>query len=204
MRLLLAAHRMLNPLDVGIAHCNTKVRWSRDTGEVRLYSSRLNANVETPEVFIMEKLTQLLTANASDFTVTFGAATGGFIAEIQPPECPVWLEAWVVPARAGYVLGDGEFIHEGQPQRFHFSGLPLRHCQETRLSGTGTISRLGALRDFSEVYLPCDTDAAQRAGSSVTILENEKGVVLRFIASDEDRIIDLPFGGLRVRLATEL
>lgn len=152
----------------------------------------------------MDKLNQLLSGNSMDFAKTFGAATRGWISDRRSPDCPVWLEGWVAPARAGYVLGDGEFVHEGQSRRFYFSGLPLRHCQCVRLSGTGTVEGLDRLRDFGGVYLPCDSAPSRRGRGSEARLKNSNGVVISLIAFDEEWLVELPYGGLRVRLATDL
>ncbi len=151
----------------------------------------------------MDKLNELLTGNVLDFAATFGAATREWVGGTPSANCPLWLEGWTAPARAGYVLGDGEFIHQGEPHRFYFSGLPLRHCQGERLSGTGTVVGLGRLRDFSGVYLPCDS-AAPRAGRGFEVrFKNENRVVISLITSEEDSLIELPDGGLRVRLAAD-
>jgi hypothetical protein len=151
----------------------------------------------------MDKLNQLLSGDVLDFAATFGAATREWTGYTPSRNCPVWLEGWTAPARAGYVLGDGEFIHEGEPHRFYFSGLPLRHCRNERLSGTGTVVGLDRLRDFSGVYLPCD-GAASRTGRAAEVrLKNANGVVISLITFEQDWLIELPDGGLRVRLATD-
>jgi hypothetical protein len=152
----------------------------------------------------MDKLNQLLSGDVLDFATTFGAATREWIGDNPSPDCPVWLEGWVAPARAGYVLGDGEFIHDGQPRRVYFSGLPLRHGQGARLSGTGTIVGLHRLRDFSGVYIPCDGAPSRSGLGSEARLRNANGVVISLSAADEDWLVELPCGGLRVRLTTDL
>ena len=151
----------------------------------------------------MDKLNQLLCGNVLDFAATFGAATREWIGDTPSPNCPVWLEGWTAQARAGYVLGDGEFIHEGEPHRFYFSGLPLRHCQGERLSGSGTVSGLSRLRDFGGVYLPCDGAAARNRRGSEVRLKNAKRVVISLVTFEEDWLIELPHGGLRMRLAAD-
>lgn len=150
----------------------------------------------------MDKLNQLLTGNVLDFAASFGAATRDWD-EAPAPGYPLWLEGWVAPARAGYVLGDGEFIHNGAPRRFYFSGMPMRLDQGTRLSGAGTISGLRVLRDFSGIYLPWEGSSSRAAGYSESCLRNCNGVVIAFRASGENQLIELPYGGLRVRLATD-
>jgi hypothetical protein len=151
----------------------------------------------------MDKLNQLLSGNVLDFAAAFGAATRESVGDAPSLECPVWLEGWVAPARAGYVLGDGEFILEGQPVRFYFSGLPLRHGQSARLSGTGTVWNLYRLQDFSGVYLPCDGAPSRTGLGSETRLRNASGVVIS-VAANRHWLAELPCGGLRMRLATDL
>ena len=151
----------------------------------------------------MDKLNQLLSGNVLDFAATFGAATREWIGNTPSPNCPVWLQGWTAPARAGYVLGDGEFIHDGAAHRFYFSGLPLRHCQGERLSGSGTLLGLAQLRDFNGVYLPCDSAASGTGRGCEVRLKNANRVVISLITFEEDWLIELPDGGLRVRLATD-
>jgi hypothetical protein len=152
----------------------------------------------------MDKLSQLLSGNVMDFSATFGAATREWSDQAPPHDCPVWMEGWVAPAHAAYVMGDGEFIHEGQPRRFYFSGLPLRHCHRVRLSGTGNVLGLRRLRDFSGVYLPREGTPSRGGRGPKAQWENVNGVLISVIVSDEDCLAELPDGGLRVRLASNL
>ena len=149
----------------------------------------------------MDKLNYLLSGNVLDFAAVFGAVTREPSNDDDAPGCPVWLEGWVAPARAGYVVGDGEFIYEGQAHRFHFSGLPLRHGQGARVSGTGTVSHLRDLSDFSGAFLPCSLSPTGVGRRSGAILRNENGVVIELVALDDDPLLDLPYDGLSVRLA---
>jgi hypothetical protein len=149
----------------------------------------------------MDKLNQLLSGNVLDFAAAFGAVTREAIHEAAASDCPVWLEGWVAPARAGYVVGDGEFIYEGRTRRFHFSGLPMRHGQGTRVSGTGTISQLRTLSDFSGAYLPRDAGPKRAGQRSGVVLCNEHGVIIDLFALNDDPLLDLPYDGLSVRLA---
>jgi hypothetical protein len=152
----------------------------------------------------MEKLIEVLSGNMLDFAATFGAATRELDSEAPSPGCPVWLEGWVAPARVGYVLGDGEFIYKGQTRRFIFTGLPLRLGHGARVSGIGTVSGLRQLRDFGGFYLPwCDAPSGGTGGCAVC-LKNANGVVIALTASEEGELLELPYGGLRVRLTTDL
>lgn len=151
----------------------------------------------------MDKLNQLLSGNVLDFAATFRAATREWSEETPTPQCPVWMEGWAAPARAGYVLGDGEFVHDGQPRRFYFSGLPLRHCQRAPLSGTGVVLGLRRLRDFSGVYLPWDGAPARGGRGAEAQWKNINGVVIALAACEDACLAELPCGGLRLRLATD-
>lgn len=150
----------------------------------------------------MEKLNQLLNGNIIDFAAVFSASTRElpWVGEDSDPRHPLWLEGSLAAARAGYALGEGEFIHHGEPRRFHFSGLPLRQSAGTRVSASGTVLRLRRLSDFSGSYLACDALPSKPPGCSRLRLKNEHGVVIELMATPEDRVVDLPYSCLRVRL----
>ena len=80
----------------------------------------------------------------------------------------------------------------------------MRHAQGTRLSGAGTVSGLRALRDFSGVYLPWDSAPIRAGRGAEACLKNCNGAVILLTACDEDSVVELPYGGLRVRLAADL
>ncbi len=149
----------------------------------------------------MDKLNQLLSLNARDFAAAFTHATRTLNDEAPARGFPLWLEGWVTPARAGFVLGDGELVYEGRPCRFHFSGLPIQTGGGMRLSGAGTVSRLYRLADFSGIFLPFVPAADSGRGSAETRLKNQNGVLIELIAPDHARRFNPPDGGLRVRLA---
>jgi hypothetical protein len=148
----------------------------------------------------MNKLNSLLDGDVLDFAAAFAASNGESLHDATPPGCPVWLEGWVAPARAGYVLGDGEFIYEGQARRFQFSGLPLRHGRARRVSGAGIVSCLRTLAEFSGTFLPCDAATAGAGRRRVALLRNEHGVMIELFASDGNPLADLPEDALCVRL----
>jgi hypothetical protein len=107
----------------------------------------------------------------------------------------------VVAARAGYVLGDGKFIHDGQARRFHSSGLPPIQSAATRLCASGSVSCLYSVSDFDRFYLFCDSRPTWIQGRARARLQNHHGMVIDLIAPYGDRLFDLPHGGIRMRLA---
>jgi hypothetical protein len=149
----------------------------------------------------MDKLNPLLNANILDFAQAFGSATSDLFDEDPPAGYSLHLEGWLVAARAGYVLGEGEFVHDGQPRRFHFCALPPRQGAASLLCACGSITRLRRLSDFSGLYLFCDSAPTGPQGRARARLQNEHGVVIDLLGPRGDRLFDLPYGGLRVRLA---
>jgi hypothetical protein len=150
----------------------------------------------------MDKLNQLLSDNVVNFAEVFGALTAEAPGESTLPGSSLWLQGSVVAARAGYVLGEGELIHEGQAHRFHFSGLPPRPGAATLIHASGKVSRLRRLGRFSGLYLFCDSPPSAPHGRARSRLQNEHGVIIDLFGPPGDRVFDLPYGGLRVRLAT--
>jgi hypothetical protein len=151
----------------------------------------------------MYKLNRLLSDNVLNFAEVFATVTGDMAGGATLPGSTLWLEGAVVAARAGYVLGEGEFIHDGEPHRFHFCGLPPRPGAATRLCASGSISRLRQLCHFSGLYLFCDSPPTGPQGRARSRLQNEHGVLIDLVGPLGDRLFDLPYGGLSVRLATD-
>ena len=149
----------------------------------------------------MKKLHQLLSPNVFDFAIAFGAATDDLSGNCTPPGLSLWLEGWPVAACAGYVLGDGKFMHDGQARRFHFSGLPLRQGSTARLCASGSVSCLRRGSDFDGFYLFCESRPTWVQGRTTARLQNQHGVMIDLIAPYGDRPFDLPHGGLRMRVA---
>jgi hypothetical protein len=148
------------------------------------------------------RLHQLLNADPSEFAAAFGKASGR-VSEAPPAQgLPLWIEGWVAPARTGHLVGQGEFIYQGHPRRFHFSVLSLAGAkhQHRRLHAAGTITRLTRLSQFNGTYLPDDSAHAQGAAGSPKRLRNENGVLIDLLHPDRIRPFSTPCGGLHVRL----
>jgi hypothetical protein len=143
----------------------------------------------------MDKLNQLLSGTLRDFAAAFGTATAGPLDAALPADLPLRLEGWVVPARGGFLVGEGEFRYQHRCYRFHFSSRSARG-----LSGVGTVTRLQRLTDFNGTYLPhhlAPTRTQLHAGAR---LINEHGVIMELHAPDKDTLFHHPSEGLAVRL----
>jgi len=148
----------------------------------------------------MEKLSLLF--DATQFAVAFGAATGdsGCAVTETQPDATVWLEDGVVAAGAEHAWSRGRINYRGRDHVFSLSGLSIADAEGARIAATGIVMRLGKLSDFSGTYSASAAGAAVAGSGSATYLRNERGVVIKLIATDAVLRFSLSDNGVQTRL----
>ncbi len=146
----------------------------------------------------MEKLGLLF--DAKQFALAFGAATRDSGSAEAQPDATVWLEDGAVAARAGFAWGHGRISYQGSNHAFSISGLSIADAHGTSVVATGTVMRLKKLSDFSGTYSALGAGATVAGGGSAAYLKNERGVVIKLIATDAALRFCLSANGVRTRL----
>jgi hypothetical protein len=143
----------------------------------------------------MDKLNRLLSGSVLDFAAAFDAATSGPRESAERTELSLRLEGWVVPARGGFLVGEGEFRYQDRTHRFHFSSRGVQG-----LAGNGTITRLQRLSDFNGTYLPYHLVPTRTELHVGVPLINEHGVLMMLRTPVQGRPFHHPSEGLTARL----
>ncbi|HUA26785.1 MAG TPA: hypothetical protein VMA54_21820 [Steroidobacteraceae bacterium] len=149
----------------------------------------------------MDKLNQLLVGKPLlEFGAAFGAVTWDSGLEATQPQASFWLEGGVTPAGAGFVWGHGEIHYEGCNHAFRLSALVIQNVVSAGISAAGRVLYLRNLSDFSGNYLDSRAGSIGGDRGSVQYLKNERGVMIKLIATDGAQRINWPINGMRVRL----
>jgi len=146
----------------------------------------------------MEKLGLLF--DAKQFALAFGAATSDSASAEAQPDATVWLEDGAVAAGAAFAWGHGRINYQGSNHAFSISGLSIADTHRVCVVATGTVMRLRKLSDFSGTYSASGAGATVAGGGSATYLKNERGVVIKLIATDAALRFSLSANGVRTRL----
>jgi hypothetical protein len=146
----------------------------------------------------MDKLNSLLLATPSEFAAAFDAVRDDSRAEPSSTTATFWLEGGITPAGAGFVWGHGEISYQGGSHAFRLSGLSIADIGAASICADGSVMHLRRLSDFSGSYAPVGPGPA--GPDSMTHLKNERGVVIKLIATDAAWRVNLSVKGLRVRL----
>ena len=135
-----------------------------------------------------------------ELAAAFRAPTSNSGIEVSQAEASLWLEGGITPAGAGFVWGHGAINYQGNEHAFRLSGLSIVNVGAASFSAAGSVMHLRKLSDFSGNYV------ASRAGSrgadcgSATYLTNDRGVVIKLIATGAGQRINVPVNAVRVRL----
>ena len=146
----------------------------------------------------MEKLGLLF--DAKQFALAFDAATSDSGSAEAQPDATVWLEDGTAAARAGFAWGHGRINYRGSNHAFSISGLSIADAHGAGVAATGTVMRLRKLSDFSGTYSASGAGSTLAGGGAAAYLKNERGVVIKLIATDAALRFCLSANGVRTRL----
>jgi len=148
----------------------------------------------------MEKLGALF--DPKQFALAFGAAAGDprSVATEARPDATVWLEGGAAVAGAGFAWGDGRITYKRSRHGFSISGLSIADVHAAGISATGIVIRLEKLSDFSGNYSGVGAEATASGGGSATYLKNERGVVIKLLATVNGLRFRVSVNGVRVEL----
>jgi hypothetical protein len=122
------------------------------------------------------------------------AASRADDAATPAPDASFTLSGGAVAAGVGFVWGSGQLDYKGAPHPVKVSGLSIVDVGAAKISASGTVYHLKALRDFDGTYTTFAAGATIAGGGGVAYLRNQNGVVIKLNSTST---------GLRFNLAAE-
>ena len=100
----------------------------------------------------------------------------------------------------GFQWGSGVLTYNGADYPFRVSGISVIDVGVSRVTGTGRVSGLRRLSDFSGNYIAATAGATLAGGVSGTVLRNQNGVTIDGISTSQGARVTLAPQGVNVTL----
>jgi hypothetical protein len=105
-----------------------------------------------------------------------------------------------VAAGVGYTRGDGLLHFNGKVYPFAVNGLSVVDVGISHFDGVGDVYNLHRVQDFPGTYVSTGAGATVAGGGEVAVLENQKGVRIRFHSTTQGLRLNLSADGVAVAL----
>jgi hypothetical protein len=138
--------------------------------------------------------------DARQFAATFGSARDNSSAARDEQDFMMWLEGGVGLDGAGVAWGQVLLNYQDQYHFFRVSSISVRDACAEGIYATGRVMGLRKISDFSGYYRASGAEGTMAGGGLATYLQNERGVVIRMVATDAATTANRSVNGLRLRL----
>jgi hypothetical protein len=118
-----------------------------------------------------------------------------------PTDGTVAFTGGAVALGIGYQWGNGTLTYQGRQYPFRMSGLSVIDVGVTQVTGAGTVHNLHNVADFSGNYVAGTAGATLAGGGSVSALQNQNGVVIDGITTQQGARLTLAPGGVNITLS---
>jgi hypothetical protein len=145
----------------------------------------------------MDKLSLMF--DAKQFAAAFGAVRDDSSAARSEQEAMLWLERGVGLAGARVAWGQGQINYQGHNHLFRVSRLSMGDAGAAGFYATGRVRGLRKISDLSGNYRASSVGGMAGDGLA-TYLQNERGVVIRLVATDAATAANRSVNGVRLRL----
>ena len=150
-------------------------------------------------------VTVILAVTAMACALLNGAAladtsTPGSAAISGVPDATVELSGGAVAAGIGYQWGHGDIVYQGQKHRFSLSGLSIVDVGIANISASGLIYNLHNLQDLNGNYVAATAGLTVAGGGEADYLRNEKGVVIKLLATSKGLRFNLSANGVKIQV----
>lgn len=137
----------------------------------------------------------LLSAAAlADSSAQSGAVISG------APDATVELSGGAVAAGIGFEWGHGDIVYQGQKHRFSLSGLSIVDVGAANITGSGVVYNLHNLQDLNGNFVAATAGLTIAGGGEADYLRNEKGVVIKLLATSKGLRFNLSGNGMKIKL----
>jgi len=146
----------------------------------------------------MDKLSRIF--DAKQFAAAFGATRDDSSAARSEQDVMMWLEGGVGLDGAGAAWGQVLLNYQGRYYFFRISSLSVGGAGAEGIYATGQVMGLRKISDFGGYYRASSAEGTMAGGGLATYLQNERGVVIRLVATDAATAANRWVNGLRLRL----
>jgi hypothetical protein len=116
------------------------------------------------------------------------------------PDATVELSGGAVAAGIGYQWGHGDVVYQGQKHHFSLSGLSIVDVGVANVTGSGVVYNLHNLQDLNGNYVAGTAGLTVAGGGEADYLRNEKGVVIKLLATSKGLRFNLSANGMKIQL----
>jgi Envelope integrity protein A len=128
------------------------------------------------------------------------APTQGSAAISGAPDATVELSGGAVAAGIGFQWGHGDIVYQGQKHHFSLSGLSIVDVGIANLTASGVVYNLHNLQDVNGNYVAATAGLTVAGGGEADYLRNEKGVVIKLLATSKGVRFNLSANGMKIQL----
>ncbi len=128
------------------------------------------------------------------------ASTEGGATISGAPDATVEFSGGSVAAGIGYQWAHGDVIYQGQKHHFSLSGLSIVDVGVANITGSGVVYNLHNLQDLNGNYVAGTAGLTVAGGGEADYLKNEKGVVIKLLATSKGLRFNLSANGMKVQL----
>jgi hypothetical protein len=116
------------------------------------------------------------------------------------PDATVELSGGAVAAGIGFEWGHGDIVYQGQKHRFSLSGLSIVDVGAANITGSGVVYNLHNLQDLNGNFVAATAGLTVAGGGEADYLRNEKGVVIKILATSKGLRFNLSGNGMKIKL----
>jgi hypothetical protein len=133
-------------------------------------------------------------AALADSSAQSGAVVSG------APDATVELSGGAVAAGIGFEWGHGDIVYQGEKHRFSLSGLSIVDVGAANITGSGVVYNLHNLQDLNGNFVAATAGLTVAGGGEADYLRNEKGVVIKLLATSKGLRFNLSGNGMKIKL----
>ncbi len=144
-------------------------------------------------------VTSIACALLSGAALADSAAQGGTVIS-GAPDATVELSGGAIAAGVGFEWGHGDIVYQGQKHHFKLSGLSIVDVGAANITGSGVVYNLHNLQDLNGNFVAATAGLTVAGGGEADYLRNEKGVVIKLLATSKGLRFNLSGNGMKIKL----
>jgi len=116
------------------------------------------------------------------------------------PDATLEFSGGAVAAGIGYQWGHGDVVYQAQKHQFSLSGVSIVDVGVANLTASGVVYNLHNLQDLNGNYVAGTAGLTVAGGGEADYLRNEKGVVIKLLATSKGLRFNLSANGMKIQL----